>query len=76
MEVLDVSLDIKTCIIEFRNKIADLQEVEVEKLLDRFYTVDKSRSDKSIGLSLARVKELIMKMKGNVVADINNGLLV
>ena len=76
MEVLDVSLDIKTCIIEFRNKIADLQEVEVEKLLDRFYTIDKSRSDKSIGLSLARVKELIMKMKGNVVADINNGLLV
>jgi len=76
VEVLDVSLDIKTCIIEFRNKIADLQEVEVEKLLDRFYTVDKSRSDKSIGLSLARVKELIMKMKGNVVADINNGLLV
>jgi len=76
VEVLDVSLDIKTCIIEFRNKIADLQEVEVEKLLDRFYTIDKSRSDKSIGLSLARVKELIMKMKGNVVADINNGLLV
>jgi len=74
-EVFEVFLDADSGILEFRNKITDPEEVEVEKILERFYTADKSRSNKSVGLGLAIVKELVTKMKGHIVASMMGDFL-
>jgi len=74
-EVFAVSLDADSGILEFRNKITDPEEVEVENILERFYTADKSRSNKSVGLGLAIVKELVTKMKGHIVASMTGDFL-
>ena len=74
-EVFAVSLDADSGILEFRNKITDPEEVEVENILERFYTADKSRSNKSVGLGLAIVKELVTKMKGHIVASMMGDFL-
>jgi len=74
-EVFEVFLDADSGILEFRNKITDPEEVEVENILERFYTADKSRSNKSVGLGLAIVKELVTKMKGHIVASMMGDFL-
>ena len=40
--------------IQFSNHAAKLSSVEVEKLFERFYTVESSRNSTGIGLSIAR----------------------
>lgn len=74
-ETFEVSLDADTGILEFKNRIEDPQDTEVEKILERFYTADKSRSNKSVGLGLAIVKELITKMKGTIDASMTDDFL-
>ncbi len=74
-ETFEVSLDADTGILEFKNRIEDPQDIEVEKILERFYTADKSRSNKSVGLGLAIVKELITKMKGTIDASMTDDFL-
>lgn len=61
-----VSLDHEKKTIIFRNKTANIREVEVDQLLNRFYTADKFRNDKSTGLGLAIVKELVTNMGGSI----------
>jgi len=74
-ETFEVSLDADTGILEFKNRIEDPQDTEVEKILERFYTADKSRSNKSVGLGLAIVKELITKMNGTIDASMTDDFL-
>lgn len=66
----EVSLDPESGTLEFRNRIADPEGIDVEQILDRFYTADGSRSNKSLGLGLAIVKELVAKMGGRTRAKI------
>ncbi|XMB66304.1 HAMP domain-containing sensor histidine kinase [Mycoplasmatota bacterium zrk1] len=75
-EIFDVSLDQKKKIILFRNKIANAQGFDVEPLLNRFYTSDKSRSDKSTGLGLTIVKELITSMGGTIRTLVKDDFLI
>lgn len=74
--VFGVSLDQEEKTILFRNKIANIREVEVDQLLNRFYTADKFRKDKSTGLGLAIVKELITNMGGSIDVYIVEDFLV
>lgn len=61
--------------ITFKNKICNDSHIEAEKLFERFYTSDISRTNKSTGLGLAIVRELVSQMGGTVVAEIENSYL-
>lgn len=63
-------------ITEFINKATELTEENVDKLFERFYTVDKSRSDRNTGLGLYITKVLVEKLGYNITAIIDNENLV
>lgn len=62
-------------ITEFINKATRLTEENVDKLFDRFYTVDNSRSDKNTGLGLYITKILVEKLGYNIIAQLDNEIL-
>lgn len=53
-------------IITFANKSAELNEVQTERLFDRFYTIENARKSTGLGLSIARV--LVEQMNGSISA--------
>lgn len=57
----------------FANSAGSLSRVDVNKLFDRFYTVDSSRQSTGLGLSIAKL--LTEKMRGTVAARYENGRL-
>lgn len=59
--------------IIFSNTASDLSEVDVERLFDRFYTVENARKSTGLGLSISRI--LIERMKGTISARYENGKL-
>lgn len=59
--------------IVFSNHTSDLNEIQIGKLFDRFYTVNTARKSTGLGLSIA--KALIEKMDGNISADYSNNVL-
>lgn len=71
---VDISLEKHTdCVqIQFSNDAPDLTEDDMEKLFDRFYTGDASRSDKSTGLGLYITKELAEKMNYKINAYLHH----
>ena len=74
--VISSEYDLKTMDtgkIIFSNFAPDLSEVEVERLFDRFYTVENARKSTGLGLSISRV--LIEKMNGSISAQYKNGRL-
>ncbi|MEN8076780.1 HAMP domain-containing sensor histidine kinase [Clostridioides difficile] len=63
-------------ITEFINKATDLTEENVDKLFERFYTVDKSRSDRNTGLGLYITKILVEKLGHDINATLKDNNLV
>ena len=59
--------------ITFRNTASGLNEVQVGKLFDRFYTVEAARNSTGLGLAIART--LIEQMQGSITADYDKGCL-
>lgn len=59
--------------IVFSNHTSDLNEIQIGKLFDRFYTVNTARKSTGLGLSIA--KALIEKMDGNISADYSLSLI-
>jgi signal transduction histidine kinase len=59
--------------IIFCNRASGLNEVQVGKLFDRFYTVEAAR--KSTGLGLAIARSLVEQMNGTIHAAYENGRL-
>lgn len=63
-------------ISKFQNLAPNLKEEDMDKLFDRFYTADKSRSDKNTGLGLAITKSLLDKLNNKIEAKLINGNLI
>lgn len=59
--------------ITFSNTAAELTEVQVGRLFDRFYTVETARNSTGLGLSIART--LVEQMHGAISARYENGKL-
>lgn len=70
---LDITLT-HTGKIIFSNTAFDLNELQVARLFDRFYTVETARKSTGIGLSIARI--LIEQMGGSITASYENNKLV
>ena len=51
-----------------------LSHVEVERLFDRFYTVENARRSRGLGLSIARL--LMENMKGQITAEYRDQKLI
>lgn len=62
-------------ITEFINKTCVLKEENVDKLFERFYTVDNSRSDRNTGLGLYITKILVEKLGHKIDAELKENLL-
>lgn len=60
--------------VSFANRCRALSGVEVEKLFDRFYTVEAARKSTGLGLSIARA--LCERMGGELIAEYIDGSLV
>ncbi len=59
--------------IEFSNKTAKIDNVNIEKIFDRYYTVKSSRKATGIGLSIA--KQLTALSGGEIKATYQNNIL-
>lgn len=59
----------------FKNKAEQLTEQDVDRLFDRFYTSDRSRSSRRTGLGLSIAYSLMLKMKGRLTAELHYGHL-
>ena len=64
--------DLEICLTDtgkiiFSNSASDLNDMEVERLFDRFYTVENARKSTGLGLSISRI--LIVKMNGEISAQ-------
>jgi signal transduction histidine kinase len=62
--------------IEIANKADGIENLDTERMFDRFYTADASRTSKNTGLGLAIAKELVSRMGGQVSAVVDGDLLV
>lgn len=60
--------------MEFANSARGLDEVQVGRLFDRFYTVENAHHSTGLGLSIART--LTEQMDGSIAADYVQGRLV
>ena len=59
--------------ITFSNTAPGLDEVQTERLFDRFYTLESARKSTGLGLSIARV--LMERMCGTIAAQYWKGRL-
>lgn len=60
-------------VITFSNKSVELNEIQTERLFDRFYTVENARKSTGLGLSIAKI--LIEQMNGTISAEYSNNTL-
>lgn len=70
---LEITLTPRGAVV-FANSSRALSGVEVEKLFDRFYTVEAARKSTGLGLSIARA--LAERMNGGLTAEYREGKLV
>ena len=52
----------------FQNSTDDIRRSDIDKIFERFYTTDQSRSKKTTGLGLTIAKKLTLQMGGTIGA--------
>lgn len=59
-----------------KNDIKNKDNIEVDKVFNRFYKADVSRSQTSSGLGLAVAHDMVEKMNGTISAEVSDDLFV
>lgn len=72
-EFLEIKLN-KSGKIIFKNKTKNLDKTSVEKIFDRYYTVENAKKSTGIGLSIA--KQLVELNNGTISANYEDGYLI
>lgn len=62
-------------VICFANDVQNIDEQDVGHMFERFYTVDRARTNGSTGLGLTIVKEFVEKMNGELEAGLEEDRL-
>ncbi|MFJ7954152.1 sensor histidine kinase [Lysinibacillus sp. NPDC096418] len=62
--------------LKIMNLAKELKEQDLPILFDRFYKVDQTRTKRSTGLGLFIAKSLMIKMDGNLSAELNGDQLL
>lgn len=60
----------KNGILHISNRTDSIEETDVERIFERFYTTDKSRTKKGTGLGLAIAKKFTEQMGGSIEAKL------
>ena len=55
--------------VKFYEEVIGIAEENLQKMWDRFYQVDESRTTKSMGLGLSMVKLIVEKHEGYVEVE-------
>lgn len=76
--IVELSRDKSEIIIQVKNFGEPIPEEEREKIFERFYRVDKSRSRKErrYGLGLSIAKSIVQKYKGNIEVKCKEGCTI
>lgn len=73
--VISLKQDNDYVITTFTNDAHDLSEEDSKHLFERFFTVDRTRTEKSTGLGLAITKQLVEQMGHDISIELSNGKL-
>lgn len=65
---ISLHTDENKVLIKVSNNVMNLNKEDVNKIFDRFYMADKTRSGKGTGLGLSIAKGLVEKMDGKITA--------
>lgn len=57
-------------VIRISNEISEQEEIDVERIFEKFYKSDVSRSKNSTGLGLSIAREFVLRMDGTIKAQI------
>ena len=60
--------------LQVANRTDSIEQNDLERIFDRFYTTDTSRTRKTTGLGLAIVKQFVEHMYGTVEASLEEGI--
>ena len=55
------------------NSVAQTEDMEIDKVFERFYKSDKARTSNSTGLGLSIARELVQRMGGTIAAELAQG---
>lgn len=72
----NIEIEQKGTELIFSNMAAHPENIDTERLFERFYKADSSRAKGSSGLGLAIVKELTEKVGGRAEASVRDGRLI
>lgn len=61
-------------LIWIRNQVGDPEQINVNKVFERFYKADEARSRTSSGLGLSIARELTEKMEGKIFAELTGNI--
>lgn len=62
-------------VLIFKNEADNLCEQDIDRLFDRFYTADQSRTSRRTGLGISIAYNLMLKMNGRLTAELHDGYL-
>ena len=63
-----------TAYLSVSNRTSSIEQRDMDRIFDRFYTTDTSRTKKTTGLGLAIVKQFAERMGQTVSASLDNGI--